>query len=119
MKKKILFTLFIFSCGLTSFSAGYLNTKFPLPGKSIADHKTQINTIGYVFSYAARNVRGCNNFRVTDTRVTAELRNAFRKKGKLTAGMWSEEWIVDACGTTVTVPIDFEINKSRTEFHIK
>ncbi len=119
MKKKILSTLLIFSCGLASFAGGYLNTKFPLPGESIADHKAQINTIGYVFSYAARNVRGCNNFKVTDTKVTAELQNASYKNGRLITGNWSEEWVVDACGINVNVPVDFKINKSHTEFYLK
>lgn len=107
MKKSfiILCTLLI---GLSCSAASYLGMKLPLPGASIADKKTQGNTLCYVFSRVAQKNKGCRNLKVTNTEVTKEPTDVkLNQFGRKVGGTWTEEWTVDACGTDVKVPIDF------------
>ncbi len=115
MKKNIItvLTLMLLSFGVSCYAAGYLGMKLPLPGSTIADTKTQGNTLCYVFAKVARQSKHCRKLVVTNTKVTAEPSNIKTNQfGRKIGGTWSEVWTVNACGTNVEVPIDFEYKRN-------
>ncbi len=115
MKKNIVIvtTLVLLGLGVSCYAAGYLGMKLPLPGETITDTKTQGNTLCYVFSKVAKQSKGCRKLVVTNTKVISKPSNVVTNQfGRKIGGTWSEVWTVNACGTDVGVPIDFEYKRN-------
>ena len=91
MKRYIIFLLVILSA--SAFAANTL----PLPGESLANEKLQADTLMTSYAAAGTKVSNCNNYSVINTKVLRQPAN----------GSWKEEWVINACGKNVFVPITF------------
>ncbi len=111
--KKYFVLILLLLIGMASYSVEYLGMRLPLPGATIADMKTQANTLGFVFSRVAREQKKCHKLSVVDTKVTEELSNVqYNQHKRKIGGNWNEEWTVNACGNEVVVPIYFQIRRN-------
>lgn len=111
--KKYIILIFVLLIGMSSFAVQYLGMQLPLPGKTIADTTTQANTLGFVFSKVAKEQTRCRKMTVINTNVTKELNGVkYNQNKRKVDGYWSEEWLINACGTNIVVPIDFQIKRN-------
>ncbi len=102
MKRYIIFLLLIFST--SAFAANTL----PLPGQSLANEKLQSDTLMTSYAAAGTKVSNCNNYSVINTKVLRQPAN----------GSWKEEWVINACGKNVFVPITFILDSTGATYAI-
>ncbi len=102
MKKYFIISILLI--GLSTLAANTL----PLPGQSLANEKLQADTIMTAYAAAGTFVPACSNYSVTDTKVLRQPAN----------GSWKEEWVINACGNKVFVPITFILDSSGATYSI-
>ncbi len=121
MKKILSFLLLTFIMSSTAvFARSYLGTELPLVGKTLLPQNMQAVVLGFVYSKASRSVNGCNKFMLKNTIVTKEKSNIeYNRNGVEIGGTWSEDWIIDACGNDIIIPVDFTTTKNGVKYDIK
>lgn len=103
-----------------AFARSYLGTNIPLTGSTLLPVNQQAVVLGYVYSKASSSVRGCRALMLADTKVTEEKKNiVYDRRGKEIGGTWTEEWTVNACGTSVVVPIIFTTKRNGADYSIQ
>ncbi len=121
--KKLMFIILSFVLLLQAsqaFAGSYLRTEIPLAGATMLPAKMHAMVLGPVYAEVDKSVDDCRKFHLTDTKITKPKTNVeYGRNGREIAGTWSEVWIVDACGTPVSVPIDFTIRGKGVKFDIK
>lgn len=93
-------------------------TKVPLPGKTIANTKLQVDTLMPAQLAASILVKNCGKFTVTDTVVIQQPKDLVVKNNMYVGGNWREKWTINACGTNVYIPITFVMNNTGTSYII-
>ena len=81
-----------------------------LPGTTIADPLLQRDGIRYATLAAEANgpkPAGCNTVRVVDTAFGAYGTPAPKARPGVDPRSWTENWTVDACGTSTLVKLSF------------
>lgn len=117
---KILIISFIFFSFLNTLAfADNINTKVPLPGKTIANAKLQYDTLIPVYAVCGSLVKNCRNLSVINTEVVQAPADLVIKSGRPVSGNWKEKWTVNACGVVVQVPITFLIDATGVTYVIK
>lgn len=107
MKKLLLFFMMTIFTGNLCFSMSEDN--IPVKGETVLRELWQREVQAVVYSRAAKAVKSCRNFELADTKLKSP-NGAFVKDndGKVIYGEWNEEWFVNACGQTVSVPVAFK-----------
>mgnify|MGYP007111615493 FL=1 len=85
-----------------------------LPGSSIADTKLQADTIGTVYAASSFVLKSnCTNFNITNTILKSkpEYNKVYQGK-RYASSKWKEDWVVNACGRNVVVPVEFIPDKT-------
>lgn len=98
--KKILISLLLLVGVGVSGQEPKINTKLPIPGATLANMKLQYDTLIPVYRVASLKVANCNNLSVINSKVLKQPSN----------NNWKEEWVVNACGKNVFVPIIFTLD---------
>lgn len=121
MKKFLCYFLFdyLILSPVSVFARSYLRTKLPLAGKTLVPYNMQAIVLGQVYARVDRDVDGCRKFKVLNTKVTKPKINVeYNRRGEEIGGTWSEEWTVDACGTSVIVPLNLTTKKKGVKSEI-
>lgn len=105
--KKICIILISLFMALEAHAGYHLSAKVPLPGKSIADARLQLDSLKAVYAVSSLMNRGCKKMSVVNTEILESPRDIGFKNGALTQGNWSELWTVNCCKKEVYVPIKF------------
>ncbi len=104
MKKIFLFIIIVFlSDNICSSAVKY---DISLPGETMVWKLWQREILSVVYSRAAKTVKSCNDFSITDTKLVSETNSIYiDESGRVIDGNWEEVWYVNACGTNVSVPV--------------
>lgn len=111
----ILISLFI---TLEAHAGYHLSAKVPLPGKSIADTRLQLDSLKAVYAVSSLMNQGCKKMSVTNTEILESPKDIGFKDGALTQGNWTELWTVDCCKKEVYVPIKFILHEKGCTYAI-
>lgn len=114
----ILSTVLCTGCSLSKASA---NPTFPLPGEPLGNVKLQADTYNPAIIAAGLEVSNCKNFKdfkVTNVKVIKRPYDIKVENGIQQDGKWQEEWEINACGTTVYVPVYYQLNPQGAIYRI-
>lgn len=106
--KKILISMLVLFGGVVFAQEPKINTKLPLPGATLCNTKLQYDTLIPAYTAANLKVGNCNNLSITNTKVLKQPSN----------GNWKEEWVINACGKQVYVPITFILDSRGATYMI-
>lgn len=115
--KTISFVL-LFLAGTAVIAKPEFSYKLPLPGETMGNQKLQYDTLMPVYVMANSKVKDCQNFSISNTKVTRKPYNLKTKNGAYIAGEWEELWTVKACSKNVDVPIKFILDPSGATYVI-
>lgn len=114
----IVFSLFLTSLLGMRVYASSNGPKVPLPGKTIANTKLQVDTLMPAQLAASTVVKNCGKFTVTDTVVIQQPKDLVVENNMYVGGNWREKWTINACGTNVYIPITFVMDNTGTSYII-
>lgn len=106
--KNLILSLIILFTGVAFAQTSNTGIKSPVPGDTLANTKLQYDTISSVYAAANMKVPSCNNLSIVNSKVLKQPSN----------GNWQEEWVVNACGKKVFVPITFILDYSGATYMI-
>lgn len=97
------------------FSMEYFGASIPVSGETAVEAKWQPEILSVVYSRAAKVTNNCNKILFKDTKFLSHKGAVVRNgNGEVISGVWQEEWIVNACGQEVSVPVKFDQRQSGT-----